>query len=109
MHKKRFWKLYWYRAQTNKYTLIWSNACKKIYLNIKYHCPKTMSASLNLLVNLKGGKKPSVHQYESSEGVALTPKFNPDAFRVDCYNFWKYRHMAQDCPEPRKEEGKSSG
>ena len=44
------------------------------YINGKYHWPKTLTASLNLLVYCRGGKRPPVHQYEYRKGIVLTTK-----------------------------------
>ena len=77
--------------------------------NYGYHWPKTLSASLNVLVNWKVGKRHPAQKYESSQVVALTTKGNPGGFRGYFYNFGKSGHMAWDCPEPSKEEGRNSG
>ena len=72
------------------------------YVNGKDLWTKTISDALNVLVNWKGGKRPPIQQYESSEGVALTTKRKSGGFKGDCYKHGKYGHMDQDCPGPRK-------
>ena len=53
------------------------------YLDSKNRWHKTLLASLNVVVNWKGGKRPPAQQYESSRGVALTIKGNTGWFRGD--------------------------
>ena len=60
----------------------------KIYMHSSYvngedRCPKTLLAALNVLVNWKGRKRPSAHQYEPREGVSLTTKGNPVGLKGD--------------------------
>ena len=72
------------------------------YVNGKDLWTKTISDALNVLVNWKGGKRPPIQQYESSEGVALTTKRKSGGFKGNCYKRGKYGHMDRNCPGPRK-------
>ena len=73
-----------------------------IYVNGKDHCPKTLSAALNVLVNCKVGKRPTAQYYESRNGVSLKNKGNHSGFRGECYNLGKSGLMDRNCPDPRK-------
>ena len=53
----------------------------KIYVNCKDRLPKTLSATLNVLVKWKGEKRPPEQKYESRKGVTLTTKLNIGGFR----------------------------
>ena len=53
----------------------------KIYVNCKDRLPKTLSATLNVLVKWKGEKRPPEQKSESRKGVTLTTKLNIGGFR----------------------------
>ena len=53
----------------------------KIYVNCKDRLPKTLSATLNVLVKWKGEKRPPEQKYESRKGVILITQGNNDGFR----------------------------
>ena len=68
------------------------------YVNCKDRCLKKLSDALNVLVNWKGEERNLSQQYYSSDGVDPITKENMGGFRGNCYNFWKSRRMARDCP-----------
>ena len=53
----------------------------KSYVNGKYRWTKKPSATLNMLVKRKGGKRLPAQQYESSKGVAIETKENTGGFK----------------------------
>ena len=61
-----------------------------------------MTATLDVIINWKGGKRPPAQKYEFIVGVALTTKGNTGGLRGYCYHCVKSRHMFWDCPEPKK-------
>ena len=73
------------------------------YVNGEEHCPMTLAAALNVLVDWKGDNIPPSQQYESIKRVALTTKGNIGRFRGDCYNCGNSSHMAWYCHELMKE------
>ena len=65
----------------------------KIYMHNSYvygtdRCPKTLSYSLNLIVNWRRDKRPPAQQYESSKGVNLKNKGNTGRFKGRLIQLW---------------------